>query len=345
MPKLNLYKYGISTPFSIKGNDGVNDTFQAAVDTAVSEIFGLDDLGVFRFIHVTDTHHSATFTDNDKQLYAAIKEVANQISAHCIIHTGDVISGGSSANAAAWESSLTDVKNQFVDCDIPVIFSRGNHDDNSVAGLTAENVITNKWWNTNLAYLVNPASRKIVYPDTGNGYFYVDFPEQKIRVVNTNNSDLTENERLTIGGQNHMVLSTAQLSWLDGVLAVESGWKIIVCGHSNAYNYNPNAGITNRESLYNKISTSGTNVIAYVFGHAHVRSYYKDANGVQFIGGENVGGTRTTFTNADCNVSYASAAARAACATGNMLFDVCIVKHDWDISRVRFGVQPDVIST
>ena len=170
MPKLNLYKYGISTPFSIKENDGVNDTFQAAVDTAVSEIFGLDDLGVFRFIHVTDTH--------DKQLYAAIKEVANQISAHCIIHTGDVISGGSSANAAAWESSLTDVKNQFVDCDIPVIFSRGNHDDNSAAGLTAENVITNKWWNTNLAYLVNPASRKIVYPDTGNGYFYVDFPEQ-----------------------------------------------------------------------------------------------------------------------------------------------------------------------
>ena len=129
------------------------------------------------------------------------------------------------------------------------------------------------------------------------------------------------------------------------MLAVESGWKVIVCGHSNAYNYNPNSGITNRESLYNKISTSGTNVIAYVFGHAHVRSYYKDANGVQFIGGENVGGTRTTFTNADCNVSYASTAARAACATGNMLFDVCIVKHDWDISRVRFGVQPDVIST
>lgn len=340
-----LYRYGSEIPQTEIANAmPMSDIYSGMSDQVVINDY-INNPCICRWVHITDTHHMGVWDQRTAQIYAAVIDVSKRSNADFICHTGDVITGLSGTKSTGWKQCLQGISNMAYESPVPFIVSRGNHDDNSIGSNVgdADAVVSNSWWNNKLEYI----NSNFVIPASSNGYFYMDIPGKRIRVVQINASDLTDAERLNPGGQNFMKISDEQLAWLDSVaLDVDSGWKIICVCHANAYNYNPNSGITNRADLYSLLSSHSQNISAYVFGHQHVRSYYYDSvTGIVFVGGENSGGTRTTFSSATYHTEYASAEARANAPTEGIVFDVCSLMHDGTVARVRWGVEPDVIAT
>lgn len=347
MPELDLYKYGIPGVYAkVKVAFGLNADFAAECDAVEEAVRGLADKGRTRYIHISDIHAPADKLDEPRrQCMVAVAEMARRLRVDFVLITGDVIAG-SSGNAKAYQKTLLEVGEYFADCGVPVIVCRGNHDDNSVLDSATgkpvpENVISNARWNWHMATVFCPASNQQVEPAGSNGYFYVDLPHKKVRVININCSDLTEEQRLERGGQNYMVVSQAQLDWLDSTaLAVPEGWKCICASH-----FVPVAGlaiggrISNATELYAVLEAHADKIIAFNAGHNHVSANYVDDKGLRFITAAASGG-RVVGMN-ECQAGYGisgvSAAARAAAPTGAMVFDINIVNHDDTVSRVQIG--------
>lgn len=320
-----------------------NEDFRTEIEDTVDEVLNLSDIGMVRFLHVTDTHIGTKLGKNHAMCFKSMIEVANRIGADFILHTGDVLTGGN-GDADAQKSALLQMTEIFSDCNIPIIVSRGNHDDNSIAGLTEENIVFNSWWNNHMNKAINNQSRHFVFPENDNGYFYYDIPEKRIRVVNINSSDLTDEERLSTGGQNFAKISQAQLEWLDTeALIVNDNWKIICASHISCASTQPNMAISNASDLYNLLTKYKGNIIAYIYGHTHVNANYVDSStGIRFISACTCGGSVVNYLQNGRNTSYASAEAKKTSPTGAMLFDVCILGYDDNISKVRWGVHDDV---
>ena len=352
MPELNLYKDGISGVYAkVKAAFGLNADFAAECDAAEEAVRGLADKGRLRYIHISDIHAGPDHLDElRRQCMIAIPEMARRLAADFVLLTGDIIAG-SGGTAKDYQKTLLEIREFFADCGCPVIVCRGNHDDNSVLDSTTgkpvpENVIPNAWWNWYMADVFCPASNQQVAPAGSNGYFYVDIPAKKVRVININCSDLTEEQRMERGGQNYMVVSQAQLDWLDNeALAVPDGWKCICASH-----FVPVAGlaiggrISNATELYAVLEAHADKIIAFNAGHNHVSANYVDDKGLRFITAAASGGRVVTMNEcqAGYGISGVSAAARAAAPTGAMLFDINIVNADNTVSRVRFGPEDDL---
>lgn len=342
-----LYKPGTSTPWAtLDTNIPLNDAFAAECAETIERMAALDDPGKIRYLHLTDIHIGARLDDNRRMCLSALAYMAKEIAADFILLTGDIITGAT-GDAEVQQSALNELREIFADCNVPVIVSRGNHDDNSIAGLSAENIVTNTWWNWYMATGINGSARDFVTPANGNGYFYVDIPKKKLRVVNINSSDLTDEERLTTGGQNYQVVSAAQLDWLSSVaFNVEAGWKIICACHVTAVDGMPhNFGISNDTELYAVLQNHADKIIAYNCGHGHMTANYKDpTTGIYFLMGNTCGGSTINATSAPAGYGYSSVSkeAKDAAPTGAMLFDICIVNEDETISRVRWGAEDDV---
>lgn len=352
MLELDLYKYGINGVYAkIQMKLGLNDAFAAECDAVEEAVRGLADKGRLRYIHISDIHAPADKLDEPRrQCMIAVAEMARRLGVDFVLGTGDMIAG-SGGTATDYQKTLLEIRAFFSDCGVPVIVCRGNHDDNSVLDSATgkpvpENVITNAWWNWYMADVFCPASHQQVAPAGSNGYFYVDIPAKQVRVININCSDLTEEQRMERGGQNYMVVSQAQLDWLDSTaLAVPEGWKCICASH-----FVPVAGlaiggrISNATELYAVLEAHADKIIAFNAGHNHVSANYVDDKGLRFITAAASGG-RVVGMN-ECQAGYGisgvSAAARAAAPTGAMVFDLNIVNADNTVSRVRFGAKDDM---
>ena len=346
----DLYKYGLNTPYlTIDKNITLNEAFSNECSAVVEEIQNLSDVGKIRYLHVTDIHIGASLDVNREMLLTSMVDVAKEISADFILITGDVITGAT-GNADVQKSALLKLKNIFANCNIPVIISRGNHDDNSIQGLSEENIVFNPWWNWNMNHSINENANNFVFPTNSNGYFYVDIPSKKLRVVNINSSDLTDEERLSTGGQNYQIVSQEQLTWLsDTAFNVKDGWKIICACHvTPVTGMTHNLGIENKEELYAVLTTHKDKIIAFNCGHGHMSTNYLDeTTGIYFIMGNTCGGSTIKATSAPTGFGYSSVSedAKTAYPTGAMLFDVCIVKQDDTIEKVRFGAKDDLFQT
>ncbi|MCR4719985.1 MAG: metallophosphoesterase [Firmicutes bacterium] len=125
-----------------------------------------------------------------------------------------------------------------------VVISKGNHDDCSwyayENGLGIEATISPELW---YSYAVNPI--RVQYPiniDENNiagGYYYMDYPLHKIRVINLNTNDTPYvlNDDGTFKkeycGQWCLGLSEKQLVWLSNVLKfTDEGWSVLIMSHS-----------------------------------------------------------------------------------------------------------------
>lgn len=139
-----------------------------------------------------------------------------------------------------------------------VAVTNGNHDDCSwyayKKGLGIEETITHEMW---YSYVVNPI--RVQYPihiDENNkagGYYYIDYPLQKIRVISLNTSDIPYvlNEDGTLikeyCGQYSFGLSEKQLVWLSNSLKfTNEGWSVLFISHSFLLE-----GISGREKIRN----------------------------------------------------------------------------------------------
>lgn len=349
---LRLYKYGMSAPYAeMQTRPVLDDVFTAECDAVVQEVQGLADKGWLRYLHLSDLHAPATMLDEPRrQCMIAVAEMARRLALDFVLLTGDILAGAW-GNAREQQKTLLEIRELFAECGVPVIVCRGNHDDNSVLDSSTgkpkpENVISNAWWNWYMGDIFCLTSNQQVAPAGANGWFYVDIPAKKVRVVNINCSDLTEQERLERGGQNYMVVSQTQLDWLSSeALAVPEGWKCICASH-----FVPVAGlaiggrITNATELYAVLETYADKIIAYNAGHNHVSANYVDGNGLRFITANASGGRVVTMSEcqAGYGISGVSAEARATAPTGAMVFDICIVAQDGTVSRVRWGAKDDL---
>lgn len=352
MPELDLCKYGINGVYAkVQIKLGLNDAFAAECDAVEEAIRGLADKGRIRYIHISDIHAPPDHLgESGRQCMIAVAEMARRLRVDFVLITGDVIAG-SGGNAQAQQATLLEIREFFADCGVPVIVCRGNHDDNSVLDSATgkpvpENVITNSWWKWYMGDVFCPTSNQQVGPAGSNGYFYVDIPAKKVRVVNINCSDLTEEERLEKGGQNWLKVSAEQLAWLsDTAFAVPEGWKIVCASHMVPVDGMAIGGkITNSAELYAVLEANADKIIAYNAGHVHISANYVDGKGLRFITANASGGRVVTMS--ECRAGYGfsgvSAEARAAAPTGAMVFDINIVNHDNTVSRVRWGAKDDM---
>ena len=261
--------------------------------------------------------------------YYKLKEMVDFsgfIGADLLAITGDIVDGN------------TTIKRQYRDIfDVTallkqskttsVMISKGNHDTCEWFAhrekLGEGNWLTDKDW---YIHAINPL--RVQYPmtlDSENvcgGYYYIDFPLQKIRVINLNTSD-TENVLDENGillkeycSQWHLGMREKQLKWLTKALSFnEQGWSVVFMSHDFLCPFGDFAGrVSNGDIAWQiiqgfKNNSKGTlksdleyynaevefdftgnksnDVLAYVFGHIHDDiSFTKD--GITAIASKNV---------------------------------------------------------
>lgn len=326
-----------------------NAEFNAETRRTVSDVMG-GDMGRLRFLHVSDTHlgidewSQNAMHNGYNMLFGSMVETAKKLNCDFILHTGDVIAGSADIDdSTPWKQAMLHFKEVVKEAGMPVIVCRGNHDDNSVGTPSASKVIDNTWWNNNMNIMLNEYCKDFVFPADNTGYYYYNIPSKKIRVVNINSEDLTDAERVSVGGQNYAVVSQNQLNWLDtDAFVVPAGWKIICVSHISCASGQPNMGISNDSDLMSIITAHKDDILAYVYGHTHMSvNYVDESTGIQFISTIPCGiKAQSAYVQSGRNSSYPSDSAYASAPTGRFVFDVCKLVEN-RIERTRWGVQDD----
>ena len=208
------------------------------------EIKSMQTPDTFTFAYATDIHyirnHPFLFTG-----YYKVKEMvefSKYIGLDLIALTGDIVDGN--VKIESQERDIYDIISLVKDAkSTSVLISKGNHDDCSwyayQNNLGIEAIITPELW---YSYAVNPI--RVQYPiildeeNIAGGYYYIDYPMQKIRVINLNTNDIPciVNEKGTFDkeccGQWRLGISEKQLLWLSKVLKLtEPGWAVIFMSH------------------------------------------------------------------------------------------------------------------
>lgn len=208
-----IKKNGVTVP------EGVQTAVSALVDKAMSR----EDNRILRFLISSDAHQknegdkSAEITAGNKELGQAHGEILKLIGVDFVANLGDITWGSSKSDSA---TCLEEGKafNQLVSDKIrgeTQIWTEGNHE---TALLTASQIHA-------LIYSHN----KGLIQDTDHwieGYGYMDFPNQKVRVICLNTNQGT--------GSDVSGMSNEQLKWFAETALDMSGktdWSVITMGH------------------------------------------------------------------------------------------------------------------
>lgn len=278
-------------------------------DDFSKEIKDMQNSDTFSILFATDIHyirHYAFYLP----AYYKIKEMiefSKQVGFDLMALTGDIVDGNSTLKDQ--KRDLSDIMQLVCQAKTTsVLVSKGNHDDCSwfayKQGLGKENVLSDEEW---YSYVVNPV--RVQYPinlDENNksgGYYYVDYPYHKIRVINLNTNDtpmITDVDgKLTkeYCGQWNLGIREKQLEWLVKALTFhEEGWSVIFMSHSFLLNDEPDVILRNgdiawdiikayknkeegsvkssdkhfeAEVNYNFTDNKSDDVLLYMYGHTH----------------------------------------------------------------------------
>lgn len=239
-------------------------------------------------IHDNDLNHlSETF---QKQVMA-IKDLHQKIGLDFVVCGGDLTDGAYSDKSILLDK-FTEITKCFKQIGIPVLMLRGNHDDNSYAGLTLDKIVTrNDFYNRCIA----PFSGKIISND--KTYYYQDFDYINTRVICLDFIDypwVVENDSIkyhAVSGDNvWRGYSDNQIIWLLSE-ALNCDKRIIITSHysthenlmttweknnENNYNlisqimiaYNNRSSITFNNQVYSFVERRGK-ILCQVSGHSH----------------------------------------------------------------------------
>ena len=135
--------------------------------------------GCMKIALVTDTHLSNTGMETCRN----IRSVDESVNFDCCVHMGDFLTGGIPENVS-WQLLKQEINMYRISTKSNILYiSQGNHDgyrNETFKGQLADNVVFDDVWyeNTKFIDLYKNVVRNGISP-----YYYVDFPEKKIRLI------------------------------------------------------------------------------------------------------------------------------------------------------------------
>ena len=161
----------------------------------------------------------------------AIQQIRKSVTLDLMVLHGDYVAGGSTSTIAGSKSELTTIRKQMYlpGLGLPQIWLQGNHDRNPYD--TDDGDLSDQEL---YAYIFSHTQQTVVDPENlQRGYGYIDFPNQKIRVVYLNTSDISGADKIS----DHMI-SAEQLEWIADVAfkfdnkSDPQNWAIVTVSHA-----------------------------------------------------------------------------------------------------------------
>lgn len=295
-------------------------------------------------VYATDTHYIRKYAMYLPSYYK-IKEMV-EFTAYAGIDllaiTGDLVDGNTTIQRQYRDLyDLVSLVRQSKTTS--VVLSKGNHDDCAWYAyqhkLGEEAFVSEEQWYN---HVVNPI--RVQYPivvDNENptgGYYYVDYPLQKIRVININSNDVV-NEVNNGVVDNHDYCSQwclgvreKQLKWLKKALTFEEeGWSVLFMSHDAPVDYPAGDGspFHNKELLWQMIvdfknngkgilkkdekyfeadleydftNNKSNDVLPYIFGHCH-EDILVEKDGIKLVASKNIiHSTSPNFDNLETTI-------------------------------------------
>lgn len=239
--------------------------------------------GKFTFGLQSDTHHyDTTNTQGGNNIVA----LSHFVEMDFVGHLGDIVRGYSVEDIDSPENMracMDDMVNRFVNnAKIPVMMTVGNHDTNSMW--------CNKWGDHTTQ--ITPAEQKTrifdrlkehngdkMVTDDDGSYYYMDFPEDGIRVIMLNTSNDTYDGTKMCST---LLVSDKQIEWFK-TEALNTQNQVVVMSHipfTTAVEENklPTGGAEIAAAVEEFVSGGGK-FIAYCCGHKHGKTSAIDENG------------------------------------------------------------------
>lgn len=272
---------------------------KTTVDTACAKI-GQNPV---KFAMITDLHDNDYWhlSETVEKQVMAIRDLHRKNGLDFVLCGGDLTDGGYNNKGVLFDK-FTELVKGFKKIGVPVMMMRGNHDDNSYAGLTPELVVTRSEF---YARCIAPFSGKTIA--SNKTYYYQDFESVNTRIICLDFIDYPweiENGQVkyhAVSGDGvWRGYSDDQIRWfLED--ALNCNRRIIVTGHYSTHPnlmsewekttdhnytvinqgmiaYNNRSSVTFGGRTYSYASKTGK-VICQVTGHSHSFGAFKD-NGI-----------------------------------------------------------------
>ena len=227
----------------------LNENSRAMTAQAAAAIKSYINDDSFTITVIGDTHFPPSDPINDdyrtdisaswrvKGAFAMATKAARILNADAILHVGDMTTGALNAHTGEFNIhnvilGLTEIAHG---ANIPFLHTLGNHDTNT-SGTHGLLHVWQRWWYENL-YSKIPHAATV----QDKGYYYLDFPQKKIRVISLNWGGDAKNEVqnwwYNDDGQ-HIGYSGEQLRWLGDVALNLSdkgndakNWNVVILSH------------------------------------------------------------------------------------------------------------------
>ena len=204
------------------------DIYVKECERVKNEIRKVKDKADLAFVFVTDSHLS----DNTEQTCENIRRIDEEIGFDCIVHTGDLLNGTNPERIS--RKNLREAIGLFRNSvkSKEMYIAKGNHDgwrDESYQGQLVSNITLNEKWFEDTNFMDDNPNLSRVGDEP---YFYVDFPEQKIRFI-VLSSNWYEHDVQEKFFKSYRGFDEEQVKWLgkEALVTGEDGWSIMLFSH------------------------------------------------------------------------------------------------------------------
>lgn len=289
----------------------------------------------FSIIYATDTHYIRKYALNVPSYYKIreMVEFSGYAGIDLFAVTGDLVDGNTSIQRQYRDlydfiSLVRQTKTTSV------ALSKGNHDDCSWYAF--KNKLESSAWISSVQWynhVINPL--RVQFPinldpeNIAGGYYCIDYPFHKIRVINLNSNDIVNEvnsngiiENPDYCGQWCLGFRQNQLNWLKNMLNfADEGWSVLLMSHDAPVEYPSQESVPhNADAVWDLITAfknkrkghikktgdkyfdvdieydftdnKSNDVLPYLFGHCHKdRVFEKD--GIYLVSSRDILGVNT----------------------------------------------------
>lgn len=241
--KFRVVENEVNHETSVDNVRGLPEYHNENIKMSISKINNNQTYNSLSFGIITDSHILSTWYSQIAESILAISHLTEYADLDFIAHLGDFIIGD-----LPKDESLTLIEDSVYWSEVyakkPVFTVRGNHDDNAV-NQDFDNMTLEEQRNTIITdeefykVAIRRANKYGIVTDEESpygGYYYKDFPEQKIRAIfcNTTQTSYEENGEMSVFPEHVFVgvYSNAQIKWLvEKALVVDEEWAVMMFSH------------------------------------------------------------------------------------------------------------------